>query len=187
MSHSQQAVMLALADSGHDDGTRIYPSYAYLSWKTEYGVRQVMRIIQGLQKLGAVKRISRGNSHKKANEYRLDFSVFEAKTPWKSTSDKMSLVTSCHMSPEPPTSDISPSTSDIAMSHQSPSESPVKHKKRVRVIPKGSDASEETQKKIKAAMFDLRLTSTSRDPQAIAWRANVSVDVVRAYLATPRA
>jgi hypothetical protein len=184
MSHSQQTIMLALADSGHDDGTNIYPSFGYLSWKTEYSIRQVMRIVKELRKLGAVKRIVRGNSHKRANEYRLDFSAFTAKEPWKRTSDKMSLVTSCHTSPASPTSDISGSTSDTAMSHQSPSESPVKHKKRARKNPDGSRASEldKKRKKIRERIHDLRLVSYGRNPKVIADGVGCSIEEVQREL-----
>lgn len=139
MSRPQQSVLLAMADSGHDDGTSIYPSFTYLAWKTSYGVRQVIRIVDGLKKMGAVKRIRRGNSHRRANEYRLDFSVFKAKRPYrKTTSDKMSLLDGQPVSKSHSTSDISAPTSDIAMSHQSSSESLYNHKRRTRAPQSGS-------------------------------------------------
>lgn len=184
MSHAHQSILLALADHGHDDGTSIYPSFGYLAWKTGYSRRQCMRLVGELRKLGAVKRIKRGNSHKRANEYRLNLSVFKTKKPYRPTSDKVSPLDIQLVTSSPPTSDISGSTSDIAMSHQSPSESPGKHKKRARVSPTDSRSAQdkETDLKIRSAMLDLRLSSTARDPQAIAWRANVDIQLVRKYL-----
>jgi hypothetical protein len=180
MTHSQQAVMLALADSGHDDGSNIYPSFGYLAWKTEYSVRQVMRIVGELRKLGAVKRIRRGNSQKRSNEYRLNFDVFERKPPWKTTSDKMSLLDIQLVTPRAPTSDISGSTSDIAMSHQSSSESPVKHKKRAREIPKGSGASEETKKRAVVDYWQ-KLAPAQRTVTTIAMLSGASIEDVERW------
>ena len=45
----EQAVMLALADHGKDDGTDIYPSVELLAWKTGKTVRQIQRILRSLE------------------------------------------------------------------------------------------------------------------------------------------
>lgn len=186
-THAQQSVLLALVDHGDDFGNRIYPSYGYLAWKTQYSSRQVRRVVDDLLKLGVLTRVERGNSHKKSNRYTVDLTKLAPKPPYR-TRDIVSQLdiqpgTPCHS-----TRDISASTRDIAMSTQSPSESPYKHKKRVRVTPEDSDASEaqtrrKTEKAIADALIDLRLTSYARHPKTLAMRANVGVAEVEAYLA----
>lgn len=140
-THAQQSILLALVDHGDDFGGRIYPSYAYLAWKTQYSARQVMRVIGELIELGVLKKVERGNSHKKSNRYTVNLAKLPLKLPFR-TSDTMSQldaqpVTACHS-----TSDISASTSDIAMSHQSSSESPSKHLSGSRATPKDSRSTE---------------------------------------------
>jgi hypothetical protein len=172
-THAQQSVLLALVDHGDDFGARIYPSYAYLAWKTQYSARQVMRVVEGLLKAGVLTRVERGNSHKRSNRYTVNLSKLPLKVPFR-TSDTMSQldwqpVTPCH-----PTSDISTSTSDIAMSHQSPSESSLNHKKRkrTRANPAGSRASEGEPegrgRKIRDQLIMMKNSTGGRDPRHIA-------------------
>lgn len=73
-THAQQSILLALVDHGDDFGARIYPSYGYLAWKTQYSARQVMRVVEELIKLGVLKKVERGNSHKRSNRYTVDLS-----------------------------------------------------------------------------------------------------------------
>lgn len=53
-SHQEQAIMLALADHAHDDGTQVRPSIDRIAWKTGYSPRSVQRIIKGLHKSGVL-------------------------------------------------------------------------------------------------------------------------------------
>lgn len=140
-THAQQSILLALVDHGDDFGARIYPSYGYLAWKTQYSARQVMRVVEELIKLGVLKKVERGNSHKRSNRYTVDLSKFPLKAPFR-TSDTVSQLDRKPVSPCRSTSDISTSTSDIAMSHQSPSESSLKRKSVPRANPMGSRPAE---------------------------------------------
>ena len=49
-SHPEQAVMLALADHAHEDGTGIRPSVDRIAWKTGYARRNVQLILGRLKK-----------------------------------------------------------------------------------------------------------------------------------------
>lgn len=70
LSHSQQSVLLAMADVANDDGDNCYPSHPYLAWKTGYSERQVARIIQQLIDSRIVKVVKLGtNIH--APHYRI--------------------------------------------------------------------------------------------------------------------
>lgn len=181
-THAQQSILLALVDHSDDFGHRIYPSYAYIAWKTQYSSRQVMRVIEDLLKLGVLTRVERGNSHKRSNRYTVDLTKLARKPSFR-TSDTMSQLDGQPVTPCHSTSDISPSTSDIAMSHQSPSESPYKPKKRAREIPKGSGASEEDRKrreKIRTYLRDLK--GNSRDPKLIASLAGSTFEEVTSVM-----
>lgn len=186
MSHAQQAVLLALADHGQDDGTRIYPSYARLAWKSGYSRRQVKRLVLGLIKLGAIKRVRRGGPRAGTNSYRLNLEVFQLKKPLEGGDILTPPRTSEVVSPRPPRGDKTGLGGDIAMSPESPSESPYNHKKRARVIPKGSRASEPDKKRdrIREAIHDLRLTSYGRNPKAIAAAAGCSIEEAEGELGT---
>ena len=184
MSHPQQAVLLALADHAHDDGTRIHPSYGRLAWKSGYSKRQVQRVVLGLIKSGAVVRYQRGGPKAGTNVYRLDLSVFPLKAPFRwchpDTTPDTEVVTKRHQG-----SDKTPRGSDIAMSPESPSESPDKHKKRARVTPKDSRAEDETRKRrIRDKIHALRLSSSARDVNLIATLTDTTPDEVRRELET---
>lgn len=186
-THAQQSILLALVDHGDDFGGRIYPSYAYLAWKTQYSARQVMRVVEGLIKSGVLTRIERGNSHKRSNRYTVDLAKLPLKPAFR-TSDTMSPlykepVTPCH-----PTSDISAPTSDIAMSHQSPSESSLNHKKRkrTRANPTGSRASEEEARgrKIREQLIMMKNATGGRDPRHIALLTGTTPEEVQREIET---
>lgn len=73
LSHSQQSILLAMADHANDDGRRCYPSHRHLAWKTGYSERQVSRIINELIEVGIVKVIKLGtNKHPPHYWLRLD-------------------------------------------------------------------------------------------------------------------
>ena len=48
LTHSEQSILLAMADYADDDGRNCYPSYERIAWKTGYSTRQVTRIIKTL-------------------------------------------------------------------------------------------------------------------------------------------
>ncbi len=73
-SHPHQAVMLALADHAHEDGTGIRPSINRIAWKTGYSERSVQNIMAQLRQLGVLA-IAVPATHNTPNEYRFDWSV----------------------------------------------------------------------------------------------------------------
>jgi Helix-turn-helix domain len=141
MSHPQQAILLALADHAHDDGTRIYPSYSRLAWKSGYSKRQVKRIVSDLIASGAILRKARGGPRKGTNSYRLDLSIFPLKPQFKwghpDTTSDQKVVTPRHQG-----GDKKSKGGVIAMSPESPSESPLKPQSVPRANPTGSRPAE---------------------------------------------
>jgi hypothetical protein len=51
-SHPHQAILLALADHAHEDGTGIRPSINRIAWKTGYSERSVQNVMSQLRELG---------------------------------------------------------------------------------------------------------------------------------------
>lgn len=52
LDKTTKAILMALCDSAHDDGTRCFPSYRYTAWKTDCGLATVYRTIDELVKQG---------------------------------------------------------------------------------------------------------------------------------------
>ena len=75
LSHPHQAVMLALADHAHEDGTGIRPSINRIAWKTGYSERSVQNIMAQLRAAWAFWSIAVPATHNTPNEYRFDWSV----------------------------------------------------------------------------------------------------------------
>ena len=73
-SHPHQAIMLALADHAHEDGTGIRPSINRIAWKTGYSERSVQNIMGQLRDLGILV-IAVPARHSSPNEYCFDWSV----------------------------------------------------------------------------------------------------------------
>jgi len=184
MTHAQQAVLLALADHGSDDGTRIYPSYGRLAWKSGYSRRQVKRLVLSLIKFGAIQRLKRGGPKKGTNSYRLDLTVFPMKATYLGGDILTPPTPSEVVSPRPPRGDKTGRGGDIAMSPESSSESPKKLKSAREKVPKGSRAreTEKARRRIKDYIHDLRLTPYGRNAAVIAQQAGCSVEEVQREL-----
>ncbi|MEL6353303.1 MAG: helix-turn-helix domain-containing protein [Cyanobacteria bacterium J06627_28] len=73
-SHPHQAVMLALADHAHEDGTAIKPSIIRIAWKTGYSERSVQNIMSQLRQLGILV-VTVPATHNTPNEYKFDWSA----------------------------------------------------------------------------------------------------------------
>ncbi|MEM8502216.1 MAG: helix-turn-helix domain-containing protein [Cyanobacteria bacterium P01_D01_bin.1] len=73
-SHPHQAVMLALADHAHEDGTGIRPSINRIAWKTGYSERSVQNIMAQLRQIGVLA-IAVPATHNTPNEYKFDWSA----------------------------------------------------------------------------------------------------------------
>ena len=72
-SHPHQAVMLALADHAHEDGTGIRPSIQRIVWKTGYSRRSVQNHMAQLREQGVLI-VSVPATHNTPNEYSFDWS-----------------------------------------------------------------------------------------------------------------
>ena len=79
--HSEQSVVIALADHAHDDGTNIRPSVARIAWKTGYSDRQVRRILAGLRDKGFLVLVY-PSDRRSPNEYKFDWSQIKKKEPF---------------------------------------------------------------------------------------------------------
>lgn len=81
--HAEQAVMLALADHAHDDGTEIRPGVARIAWKTGYSERQVQRILTKLRDDMEILVMTRkGDGRGNPNVYRIDWTKGVKKAPF---------------------------------------------------------------------------------------------------------
>ena len=88
LSHSEQSVLLVMADHADDDGARCYPSVALIAWKTGYKERQVQRAMKSLRDAGIMTPVShtKGGSTRDgrgyATEYVIDLGKGVKKTPF---------------------------------------------------------------------------------------------------------
>ena len=78
LSHPHQAIMLALADHAHEDGTGIHPSIKRIAWKTGYSERSVQNIMSQLRDLGLLV-IVMPATHNTPNEYRFNWAAVTSK------------------------------------------------------------------------------------------------------------
>jgi hypothetical protein len=86
-SHPHQAIMLALADHAHEDGTGIRPSINRIAWKTGYSERSVQNIMSQLRDLGILVVVVPATPFT-PNEYRFEWS---AATPKPAFDEYMAL------------------------------------------------------------------------------------------------
>jgi hypothetical protein len=86
-SHPHQAVMLALADHAHEDGTGIRPSINRIAWKTGYSERSVQNIMGQLRDLGILV-VTVPATPFTPNEYKFEWS---AATPKPAFDEYMAL------------------------------------------------------------------------------------------------
>ncbi len=62
-THSEQSILLAMADYAGDDGRNCYPSYDRIAWKTGYSERQVQRIIKDMVAKGILVIVKAPTQH----------------------------------------------------------------------------------------------------------------------------
>ncbi|MGI8932939.1 MAG: helix-turn-helix domain-containing protein, partial [Phormidesmis sp.] len=77
-SHPHQAIMLALADHAHEDGTGIRPSIKRIAWKTGYSERSVQNIMGQLRDLGLLVIVVPA-THNTPNEYKFKWAAVTPK------------------------------------------------------------------------------------------------------------
>ena len=89
LTHSQQSVLLAMADHAHHDGSKVFPSVALISWKTGYSDRQVRRVTSELRGLKILVLVKESNRYR-PREYKIDISAGKKKEPFRA--DKVSAL-----------------------------------------------------------------------------------------------
>lgn len=75
-------VLLALADFADDDGSNVFPSMAYLAWKTGYQVRNVKRIVSSLRERRILRVVEPASRHRPVH-YRIDLTHAVRKQPFE--------------------------------------------------------------------------------------------------------
>jgi hypothetical protein len=135
-SRSEQAIMLALADHAHDDGSRVFPSVERVAWKTGYSKRQTQRIIGTLRKSGVLVVVKKAYKNR-PTEYRIDL----LKAPEKPTyrGDTMSPQAVEGVTTSVNGGDISTARGDIAKSSKPSLEPSNKPKKKDAKKPRPRD------------------------------------------------
>lgn len=176
MTHAQRAIIQAIADHGDENGNRIYPSYAYVAWRTDFSIRQVKRVVAGMVKLGAIIVTARGNSHGRSNSYRLNYEAFPRKPPFRGGV----TMTPGVVTPAVGGSDKTGRGGDIAMAPQSPSRTIRESKKRARVDPKDSRALEEPKRR-EVVEYWQKLVGTQRTATVIAMLSGAKLEDVERW------
>ncbi|MDE2098667.1 MAG: helix-turn-helix domain-containing protein [Patescibacteria group bacterium] len=76
----EQAILMALADHAHDDGTKVYPSVARIAWKVGASRATVQRVLQRLRSSGVLVVVHQGGG-RDATEYTLHLELLPQKRP----------------------------------------------------------------------------------------------------------
>lgn len=82
LTHSQQSVLLAVADHAKHDGSDVFPSVARIAWKTGYSDRQVRRTMKDLRELGILILTKESNRYR-PREYKIDIAAGKKKDPFR--------------------------------------------------------------------------------------------------------
>jgi len=91
LDHATSHVLLAMADHARDDGSRCFPSVGYLSWKTNYSLRQVQRILANLENTGIIIPVAYQNGGRGfATEYQLVLAAAPRKESYQVAATKLS-------------------------------------------------------------------------------------------------
>ena len=91
IDHATSHVLIAMADHASDDGSRCFPSVGYLSWKTNYSVRQVQRILINLEDRGIIIPVAYQNGGRGfATEYQLILAAAPRKESYQVAATKLS-------------------------------------------------------------------------------------------------
>lgn len=81
LEKSMKAIALAYADHAHDDGSNIYPTIGYISWKTGYSRRAVQMITGKLVEAGVLA--AEGDGPNGANRYHMRFDKLPERKPYR--------------------------------------------------------------------------------------------------------
>ncbi len=70
LPREQKYVLIALADHADHEGCHVFPSVGLVAWKTDYSDRQIRRILEELERIGAIVPTNRQQGQ--VTEYRID-------------------------------------------------------------------------------------------------------------------
>lgn len=135
LTHSQQSVLLAMADHAEHDGSKVFPSVARIAWKTGYSERQVRRVMSDLREMKILIIVRESNRYR-PREYKIDISAGKKKHPFRddivsplAVEDDSTPTSRGDMGVAPEPSDLTPvstradiatsTRADIAMSDES--------------------------------------------------------------------
>ena len=76
LTPAQKVVLVALADHGEDDGSRVFPGVERLTFKTSLSERTVRRVLSDLRGKGLLIVIKDSTFHN-TTEYRIDLSELQ--------------------------------------------------------------------------------------------------------------
>jgi hypothetical protein len=82
LTPQEQAVLLAMADHAHEDGSHVFPSIGYLVWKTNFSERTVQRVVKGFRTRGVLVQTRPPGFHRPA-EYRIVLNSLVRKAPYR--------------------------------------------------------------------------------------------------------
>jgi len=124
LTHSQQSVLLALADHAEHDGSKVFPSVARISWKTGYSDRQVRRVMSELRNMKILILTKEANRYR-PREYKIDILAGKKKQPFRGDTvsslggkEESAPTSRADMGISPEASDLTPASTrtDIAAS-----------------------------------------------------------------------
>jgi len=111
-------ILLALTDHAADDGTQIYPSIAYIAWKTGYSVRRIKDIMKNFRDRGILQFIEW--SHLGTKHYKVNLSSLSDKVSFEDFNEEIKDQKAKNKSQhsqktgvQPSTSGVQPSTSGV--------------------------------------------------------------------------
>jgi len=135
LTHSQQSILLAMAEHAEHDGSKVFPSVARIAWKTNYSDRQVRRVMSELREMKILV-IAKESNRYRPREYKINISAGKKKKPFRadivsslgdeedstptSRTDMGVIPEPSDLTPESTRADIATATrADIAMSADS--------------------------------------------------------------------
>lgn len=82
LSPGERIVLLAMADHADHEGNNVRPSIPLIAWKTDYGERQIKRIIKNLRDAGILI-LTQGATPRSPNHYRINLAAGKPKKPFR--------------------------------------------------------------------------------------------------------
>lgn len=107
LSRPQQSILLAMAESANDDGTRCFPSIDKIAWRAGYKPRNVVDIVRDLRALGVLEVVAESTAQRPT-----EYAIHLDKCPKKMTFEAWQEANGRHVErakrPSISTSDCTP-------------------------------------------------------------------------------